>query len=67
MRLEGGETHLASERMSVTKTKIVRLAARAEIRRPFHNHSCAIQSGPLVGRPRWRPGAARAGYEALPW
>ena len=70
MRLEAGETHLATEKMSVTKTKIVRLRSP---RNPSDSTAIAgangrtDQSAPLEGRPRWSPGSVPARYEALPW
>jgi len=70
MRLEAGETHLATERMSVTKTKIVRLRSP---RNPSDSTAIAEanvrtdQSARLEGLPRWSPGSVRAGYEALLW
>jgi len=70
MRLEAGETHLATERMSVTKTKIVRLRSP---RNPSDSTAIAganvrpDQRALLEERARWSPGSVRAGYEALPW
>jgi hypothetical protein len=71
MRREGGETHLSNGRRSVTKTNIVRLAARARSvglsATIAGSEVCAAQSGLFEGRPRRSHRRARAWYEALLW